>query len=128
MSAQPECFSKNNFQHEPFTDPGNELRLLRLLPGAANSQIQLELHHISFSPQDPFDENFSPPVKYHALSHQWGPPDVTHQIMLNGKTFEVRHNLHNLLLQLRSHFQDATSDFSPAQIWCDAICVYLDRS
>jgi hypothetical protein len=111
------------FQHDPFIDPSKEIRLLRILPGAPGSQLQLELHHVEFSPPGLFIEDWSSREEYHALSYQWGPPPEDHQIMLNGESFKIRKNLYTLLVHLRSHFENPARGFLPALIWCDAICI-----
>lgn len=54
--------------------------------------------------------------KYKALSYTWGSELVTKKIMINGKDFEVRCNLWDALVQLRSRTEERS-------LWIDAVCI-----
>ncbi|KAH6873337.1 heterokaryon incompatibility protein-domain-containing protein [Alternaria rosae] len=54
--------------------------------------------------------------KYTALSYEWGPPQPTKKILLNGEPFIIRENLWNFLNQARRYRKSW-------EFWIDAICI-----
>jgi hypothetical protein len=84
----------------------NEIRLLKPL-SRSSSSLSFEIIHVSL---------LSTP-SYAALSYTWGPPGDTHSILLNGRRFPMRRNLHDALLQIHS------SRLVDQYLWADAICI-----
>jgi hypothetical protein len=54
-------------QYSPLQAGGGEIRLIRLLPGLASADIEIEIYHKEMS---------SNPT-YEALSYVWGSPELT---------------------------------------------------
>ncbi|KAK5093426.1 hypothetical protein LTR70_004786 [Exophiala xenobiotica] len=103
MSARPTITSQT-FCYEPLFDASTNIRLLMTLPGRDNDPIsctlkQATLHH-----------------PYTCLSYCWGLDYDHHTILVNGKTFMVRPNLHTFLYAARLY-----GFVQP--IWIDAICI-----
>lgn len=86
---------------------GPYIRLLELKPGGENDDIKclLRTSHL-------------PDVvgKYDALSYVWGPESPSEPIELDGQTTQIRQNLFNFLVRLRSEDEVVT-------LWADAICI-----
>ncbi|KAF1820638.1 HET-domain-containing protein [Dissoconium aciculare CBS 342.82] len=87
---------------------GRDIRLLKLLPGDAGTQICCEVIVVSL------DSN----PTYTALSYAWGNPPAGRVISLNGRQTKIRKNLWRFLHQARS-LPDALFEY----IWIDALCV-----
>lgn len=85
---------------------GDELRYVRLLPGAFDEPITCELVYSA-----PIEDR-----SYEALSYAWGDPNETSPITLNGQTFPVTTNLRDALQHLR--YAD-----KPRMLWIDALCI-----
>lgn len=85
-----------------------EFRLLKLLPGDWDQQIECELRTVRLS------EN----PEYATISYVWGDTSEQEEIVVNGSKFLVVQNLHCALRRIRSHA--ATRDIC---IWADAICI-----
>ena len=62
--------------------------------------------------------NLASAPKYIALSYTWSPPNPSHRIMVDNKTFEVRENLYNFLCSFRS-----TTRTDIAYLYIDQICI-----
>jgi hypothetical protein len=45
-----------------------------------------------------------------ALSYVWGPPDVQHEIILNGQPFSIRYNLYSALKSISEHIRSARGE------------------
>lgn len=69
----------------------NEIRLVVLLPGEGNDQIELELHL----------RDFRKDIKYEALSYCWGDQSSKEIVRLQGYEVEVTPNLASALRHLR---------------------------
>lgn len=95
------------FAYDDIDRDSNQIRLLRILPPNATSEVQLEIFHANL------DDN----PTYKALSYTWGSPaDPRHGINLNGYHFEVRENLWHALRRFQA------GNVAPV-IWIDAICI-----
>lgn len=123
-------------------NPGlGEIRLLVLFPGPEDSQIEGTIYvstldsahsrwHSRTKPElvddveatrarnwEPQKNDNSNTTHYEALSYEWGDPKAPkHNIVLNGQPFEVRENVFQALLCLRS--MEITGP-----LWVDAICI-----
>lgn len=93
------------FTHESLDLTQPTIRVIRVLTGLEKSTLQCTIDHI------PLDG------RHTCLSYTWGAPDRGYAILLNGKIFKVRKNLHNFLLQARA---DGVSD----PRWIDAVRIY----
>ena len=97
------------FSYVPLREPSKSIRLLQITPAVDGNPLELRL-----SPQVSFGPTTIP--VYAALSYTWGPPQPAQRVRVNGQAFEIRHNLCQLLLQLRR-----SAILGP--IWTDAICI-----
>jgi hypothetical protein len=95
------------YDYEPLDLAKQQIRLITLKPGNPGSTIQCDL--------EIFDVDSAP--QYLALSYTWGPPSPTAHILINGKPFEIRQNLHSFL---RAYRNDANNKH---YIWIDQICI-----
>jgi hypothetical protein len=88
--------------------PGlDHVRLIKLLPGSKNEQLQCEMETLtSIDSEDLYD----------ALSYVWGDSTTTEGIICNGSIFQITTNLADGLRQLR--YTD-----KPRMLWADAICI-----
>ena len=96
------------YERHPLAN-SNDTRVLEILP--SNSQdlsdiISCRLSVISLDP----------PPEYRAVSYVWGDPNVNRTILVDGKSFIVRLNIWNFLMQMR---EDGDRD----ALWIDAICI-----
>lgn len=80
------------FEYTPLDLTNNTIRLLKILPRSAATEIECTLEHRSLNPRT-----------YSCLSYAWGDADVTRTIRLNGTGFTVRENLWNFLWQAREN-------------------------
>ena len=58
--------------------------------------------------------------EYQALSYTWGNPTPVYDMLIDGKTFEIRHNLHCLF---ETHFRLSNSVVKEEYLWIDQICI-----
>ncbi|KAL4888376.1 heterokaryon incompatibility protein-domain-containing protein [Aspergillus ambiguus] len=86
----------------------DEIRLLKVYPGAGNEVIQCELLKASLG-ADPI---------YSALSYVWGAQTKKERILVNGRNISVTTNLYQALRRIRARSRD-----TPTIIWADAICI-----
>ena len=91
--------------YQPLSTPSST-RVLTLLPGPPNSPLTARLHEVDLSTNPIYD----------AISYTWGSDTSTNTITINDTTVQIRHNLFNFLLQLRSHSQRDP-------LWVDAISI-----
>ncbi|KAI1754226.1 heterokaryon incompatibility protein-domain-containing protein [Xylaria castorea] len=102
-----------SYQYEPIftsdTNPSFPFRILRLLPGTAESPLAGEIRHAHL------DDNSHPPA-YEALSYCWGDATEVDRIAIGSSYLPLTASLRSALLQLRS--PDVERD-----IWVDAICI-----
>lgn len=96
-----------SYQYTPMKDAQHEIRLLHILPGGLDDEIQCELHHAAL------DDKLS----YQALSYSWGRTVRNKTISIDGCSgFRVTDNLGAALRRLR--YTDATRI-----LWIDAVCI-----
>lgn len=87
-----------------------EFRLLELLPGTGDSQIQCRLKQAFIRDGQ----------KYFAVSYRWGIEESRNEIICEGKTLIVSRNCATLLFWLR--------DRKYRYLWIDAICIDQNRN
>jgi ankyrin repeat protein len=98
-----------DFQYEPLDLDQPAIRLVRILPGKADDDIECEIMSAFFNvPGAEMD--------YEALSYVWGSSDTPEGITLDGKSFKVTSNLYAALFHLR--YED-----EPRDMWIDAISI-----
>ncbi|KAI8942841.1 hypothetical protein NX059_000881 [Plenodomus lindquistii] len=92
----------------PSTRPlqDQDIRLVRILPGAWADDIECELHSTSLRNPEP----------YHALSYVWGSQRVKRPIRLDSVIFHATFNLESALRHLRAQLEDVL-------LWIDALCI-----
>lgn len=90
----------------PFTNATSEIRLVAILPGEAEEDIQCTLEVVPFTKT----------TKYSALSYRWGDPSDLVRIYLQGEQFHITANLAAALRHFRSL---KTREL----MWIDAICI-----
>lgn len=83
-----------------------DIRLLTLLAGTFDAEIQCHLHTVSLNDDPPFT----------ALSYCWGDAKSRANIVVNGHQFSVTKSLEVALRYMRHHEDDL-------QVWADAICI-----
>lgn len=93
------------FQYDALSSPGDEFRLLKILP-KTTSHIKCELVRASLAQPPP----------YVALSYAWGDVEDTRTILLHGHEFPVTLSLWYALDRL--HSRDG-----PVLVWADAACI-----
>jgi len=125
------------FQYSPLREDRSEFRLVRLWPGPASAEIEIEIFHAARS------------SSYEALSYAWGNPERTNEAIvrtsiewneeseslsklsedvklptgsepsLSSTTIGITHNLAIALTHLRY-------EKSPRVLWIDALCINQD--
>lgn len=83
-----------------------DIRLLTLLAGPFNDEIQCHLHTVSLNHDPPFT----------ALSYCWGSANPHGNITVNGHQVSVTESLEVALRYMRHHEDHL-------QVWADAICI-----
>lgn len=107
------------FVYAPFTNPVEQIRLVRILPEDENDMLSLELKTFSSLTAE-HDQS----KQYAALSYAWGtsPSDVV--ILVNGCSFRVTSTLERGLRCLRSgRYHEREDQFTLLYLWVDAICI-----
>jgi Heterokaryon incompatibility protein (HET) len=110
------------YTYQPLLPSPSSIRLLRLLPGADETEIRCRISNHYLVPGRPFEE-------YEALSYVWGATNTTQRILIEVGDeepgdgldeelvyLEVTVNLHAALLHLRR-------PNSHRLLWVDAICI-----
>ena len=87
-----------------------EIRLIKLQPGSAGSDVHCILQHAKLSNQP------SNRPQYEALSYEWGPQTCLQTIRINDTIQQVRENLWSALRHLRLESE-------PRLLWIDALCI-----
>ncbi|KAJ2976710.1 hypothetical protein NUW58_g8017 [Xylaria curta] len=101
------------YQYEPLSsseyNPSFPFRVLRLLPGIAESPLAGEMYHadLGHNPQ---------PHRYEALSYCWADPSEVDRIAIGSAYLPLAHSLRAALFRLRSPTH-------PRDVWVDAICI-----
>ncbi|KAH8801453.1 heterokaryon incompatibility protein-domain-containing protein [Xylogone sp. PMI_703] len=91
---------------ECLNSPDGSIRVLRIHPGAADTQIECSL-----IPCNIYEDTIE-----HALSYVWGKGKRTETILVDGKDLLITSHLHEILDHMRQ-----TDDIR--NIWVDAICI-----
>jgi len=97
--------SRARYQHRQLQNT-DSIRVLHLLPGAFDDDINVELAEVTLSR--------SPP--YEALSYVWGSPTPTDPISCHGEDILVTANCISAMRHLRHKKK-------PRTLWIDAICI-----
>ena len=87
-------------------DATREIRLLSILPGERDDDIECTLQVVPLSRD----------TGYEALSYAWDDSQATIPITLQGQGFQVTSNLHSALVELRRRLK-------PRVLWVDAVCI-----
>jgi hypothetical protein len=77
------------YVYEPLED--NEIRLIKIMPGAESEPVSLEICHISLKDLP----------RYAAISYSWGTDAPDKIVMVEGKSIAIRPNLDALLHEFR---------------------------
>jgi len=103
------AFLRNDI-YLPLNENTQEIRLLTLLPGELDDELQIDLDIVALIPDIP--------LHFEALSYAWGPIDDPSQVFVGPKRqhLSITRNLADALRHLR--YGDA-----PRTLWVDAICV-----
>ncbi len=100
------------FVHEPLDRLSSSIRVLHILPGNTDEEINCTIDNFSASEYCPARDTFH----YCAVSYTWGNPGDVKSIRLNNRRFPVRSNLWSLLFHLRARKESRG-------LWIDAICI-----
>jgi hypothetical protein len=87
----------------------NEIRLIELLPGDSEEQIQCRLIRAALDDRP----------HYEAISYVWGDPAITDTILCNDQVMDITVNLVQALRRLRPRHGEMPS----RTLWVDAICI-----
>jgi hypothetical protein len=98
----------SRYVYQPFQDPQGEIRLVEITPGQESEVITVELTTL---------KRAAPETVYDCISYTWGKPDTAFEIIIDGKTLQVRRNLWLLLQHLRK------TQITTRKLWIDAICI-----
>lgn len=96
------------------------IRLLKLLPSLSDvDQITCTLNAVDWTPK----------LRYAAISYVWGDPPATQTISINGHDFKIREDLHSALWHIRQNDMlrdDESEQKENLLLWADAICINQD--
>jgi Heterokaryon incompatibility protein (HET) len=122
MSTSDASYEYFPLRSSPSGHSGDEFRLLVLLPGLDDAEIQCEIQHASLDG----------PPQYEALSYTWGDPkgedslvpcrgdpSASYPIKVDEGYLRIGYNLECALKQLRH-------GTNPRTLWIDAICINQD--
>lgn len=98
----------NSSLYTPIDASKGEIRLIHLLPGDVDHEINIELVQVSLSSD--------PQPRYDALSYVWGREQCQTPALVNGKPFTITSNLDVAL----RHFRDGAVK---KILWVDAVCI-----
>ncbi|KAI6082888.1 HET-domain-containing protein [Hypoxylon rubiginosum] len=105
--------------YAPFNRARREIRVIELLPGADEQPVECALHTESL------DADVH--VRYAALSYVWGDPQVTEDIVVNGRRLPVTANLASALWHFRKYGFPRRSRSEQTdeirRLWVDAVCI-----
>lgn len=95
-----------DFRHEPFDDPGTEVRLLRLCPNSGGDNLHLQLTHHTLAELPQFV----------AISYTWGDVLEERVVYLDNHPMRVRRNCHSTLRRVMQKYPQHL-------LWIDSICI-----
>ncbi|KAE8452941.1 hypothetical protein EG329_012128 [Mollisiaceae sp. DMI_Dod_QoI] len=95
--------------YRPLEQSRKQIRILKLLPGPAESPVLCELSLTDLCSDDH--------AGYEALSYCWGNTSNSKAIQLSGQEFKVTSNLYAALKRLRHQYEKIRT------LWVDAICI-----
>ncbi|KAI1119384.1 HET-domain-containing protein [Nemania sp. NC0429] len=108
------AFGRNGmYRYQALNDERQQIRLVKLEKRPSGHPPRCSIHA--------FDLASAP--KYIALSYTWGPPDPSHQIYVDEKTFRVRKNLYNFLCSFQTGSAVKTDI---TYVYIDQICINQD--
>ncbi|KAI1494094.1 heterokaryon incompatibility protein-domain-containing protein [Biscogniauxia mediterranea] len=97
---------KGKSPHRPLLNE-TDIRIITLLPNTKfNATIECELEHITLEAG----------AGYEAISYNWGDPNITEPILLDGQSYPVTVNIFTALKYLRL-------EGSPRRLWVDSLCI-----
>jgi hypothetical protein len=97
-----------SFTHGPLDQSKSSIRILRSLSKRSEfGLIQCELVHTTVD------------ASYTCLSYVWGSPETERLVLVNGKLFIVRENLHQFLCAATKEIEQSTLTW----FWIDALCI-----
>jgi len=104
---QTQAGRRNSYKHRPLDREQSSLRLLKVLPDlSADGYIQCVLVQTLIGR-----------AEYSCLSHKWGDPLPTHDILIEDEIFTIGMNLFDFLNMYHSKSE------APGYIWVDALCI-----
>ena len=87
--------STSTFTHQPLDHTKESIRILTINPDLSNdSLVQCTMRNSTADDQ------------YICLSYVWGPEDVSHSILIDGRLFAIRKNLLDFLLVARTKYKN----------------------
>jgi hypothetical protein len=95
------------YEYTPLDKSTSTIRLVLLLPGDFNDNIECHLLHASLDSE----------LSYEALSYTWGDPEILRPVLLEGEPFPVTENLYDALRHLRLKKNEVR------YLWIDALCI-----
>ncbi|OAG17235.1 HET-domain-containing protein, partial [Alternaria alternata] len=103
------------FKHIPLARPAEQIRLLKLEPGADVIRLNIQTYELTEY------------LRFVALSYEWGHGSEIHDIIIDGEVFKIRQNLRDALEHIRTLQADTSSrrlfeEDSP-YFWIDAIAI-----
>lgn len=104
------------FEHDPLDTSQQSIRLISIDPQLSpEGLVQGIIHHTTIDAQ------------YNCLSYRWGPTDLSHNILVNGKRLNVNKSLHEFLHAVRKFkYREPERKeklYLRKCLWIDAICI-----
>ncbi|KAF2094594.1 HET-domain-containing protein, partial [Rhizodiscina lignyota] len=109
-SESPILSNTDVFVYQPLSISKKQIRLIRI-SGSGDGPIECLIRHVDL------DATTQKWPTYRALSYTWGPATPSFEILINGKTKQVRQNLYNFLRILQR--SQACHD----ELWIDQLCI-----
>jgi hypothetical protein len=99
------------YRYQELSSSGDSIRLLKLLPGDEDAEIECRLAEVSLQSRSSYD----------AVSYRWGVSPASGRVRIDDRTIQVRETLWWLHYYLRCRSAART-------LWIDAICIeYTQR-
>jgi hypothetical protein len=106
---------RTTFKHIPLARPAEQIRLLKLQPGAGVIRLEIQTYEITECPE------------FVALSYEWGHGSEIQDIIIDGAVFKIRQNLRDALEHIRTLQADKSStrlfEQDSPYFWIDAIAI-----